>query len=550
MENALSPITEPTENQDFVTPEASSEVVLDDEIQALVDEEQTPDEPKKYSVNQASLTDFAATVQANPDAYTFEMAEEDFPELKGNFELFDLYATYASTYNSGKYNSLEEVNSKFPEFSFEAEKAQEEMAAIEKKSGDGSVFSLGGSTSFGERPKKPSKLPEVPNYTEPSRMYVEASPSQISLGVLPKEKAGEFRQNVDQSIYRDFQLPTYEIEKEVKKQNPDLDEAAVRMVVSGRKAIAIQKQAEKLQSFGLALPKDGDALSVIADAYKTEADRVGLLALTSSANQAANRYKESLNTPVDTPSGKKITPLQANEAYELAFNDLLEVEADIEKLNTLAEAISPDDPQGKAKFDQILSAYNMQDMKRKALTSEMDEYSTVLSASSDLYDTSVSLFSQVESARLLMDEETLQKGEVAIKILLEMQRSNESILSKKGYTAASYTQEVEILNSQIEDLQGFMNTPDKEMDLLDKEMTSLEGYKKEEQDLLEIKERQALYILKQAEIAYKNGDTQAVKDYYNQLGPYKKEIEKRKEQIRLFNIRLQDNQKNTKELPK
>jgi len=543
MENALSPITDPTENQDVVTPEASSEVVLDDEIQALVDEEQTPDEPKKYSVNQASLTDFAATVQANPDAYTFEMAEEDFPELKGNFELFDRYAVYAATYNSGKYNSLEEVNSKFPEFSFEAEKAQEEMAAIEKKSGDGSVFSLGGSTSFGEKPAKPAKLPEVPRYTEPSRMYVEASPSQISFGVLPKGKAGEFRQNVDQSIYRDFQLPTYEIEKEVKKQNPDFDEAAVRMVVSGRKAIAIQKQAEKLQSFGLALPKDGDALSVIADAYKTEADRVGLLALTSSANQAANRYKESLNTPVDTPSGKKITPLQANEAYELAFKDLLEVEADIEKLNTLAEAISPDDPQGKAKFDQILSAYNMQDMKRKALTSEMDEYSTVLSASSDLYDTSVSLFSQVESARLLMDEETLQKGEVAIKILLEMQRSNESILSKKGYTAASYTQEVEILNSQIEDLQGFMNTPDKEMDLLDKELTSLEGYKKEAQDLLEIKERQALYIFKQGEIAYRNGDTQAVKDYYNQLGPYKKEIEKLKEQIRLFNIRLQDNQK-------
>lgn len=66
-------------------------------------------------IEQSTLDDFMATVNAHPE-YSSEQMLEKFPEFNGNYKLLQSAYDYTDTYLSGKYKTMEELNSKFPEF--------------------------------------------------------------------------------------------------------------------------------------------------------------------------------------------------------------------------------------------------------------------------------------------------------------------------------------------------------------------------------------------------------------------------------------------------
>ena len=69
---------------------------------------------KGSKVTQQTLFDFIATVDEND--YDDKTLLEKFPEFENDNELLSAAKDYYATSKSGKYNSVDEINSKFPEF--------------------------------------------------------------------------------------------------------------------------------------------------------------------------------------------------------------------------------------------------------------------------------------------------------------------------------------------------------------------------------------------------------------------------------------------------
>lgn len=75
----------------------------------------------KYKTSQEVLNDFSSTISAKPNL-TKEEIFSKFPEFKNDDLFLQSAMDYHETSKSGKYKTVEELNSKFPEFEFESKK--------------------------------------------------------------------------------------------------------------------------------------------------------------------------------------------------------------------------------------------------------------------------------------------------------------------------------------------------------------------------------------------------------------------------------------------
>ena len=72
----------------------------------------------KYKVSQQVLSDFSTTVDAKPNLTTQEIFDK-FPEFNNDEKMLQSAMDYHETSKTGKYKTVDELNSKFPEFEFE-----------------------------------------------------------------------------------------------------------------------------------------------------------------------------------------------------------------------------------------------------------------------------------------------------------------------------------------------------------------------------------------------------------------------------------------------
>jgi len=212
----------------------------------------------KNNITQSTLNQFVATREKHPEL-TDKQWMEKFPEFNNDFKILETAFSYDNTAKSGKYKTLEELNSKFPEFFAQKKK---------EPSGKG-LQSDWQSVSKYEEENDPLKDFVIPTPEESEAQFEQTQREQFQQTQLPAEEQPSLSQLPSE-------LEQMEILKDV---NPEEFQRIENERIEQEKLEVAKKQKNKQK----AAKAEVYAFNVDYKATLEEADEMGFAKFTDYA---------------------------------------------------------------------------------------------------------------------------------------------------------------------------------------------------------------------------------------------------------------------------